>query len=156
MPDRRRDPDALAAPPPTRPVGRTGPATGGGAADAGIAVGIGLRPGTPAATILAGIDAIVGPRRITCLATLDSRAIEPGVREAAAGLGVPLRAYPADVLAAVPVPNPAPRESLPSVAEAAAALAGGGDLVVPKTPYAGVVTVAAAAAEPDPPALRAP
>ncbi|MFC8042130.1 cobalamin biosynthesis protein [Nocardia sp. NPDC057353] len=106
-----------------------------------LTVGIGLRPGTPAATILAAIDTVLGEHEIAVLATLDTRAAEPGPRAAAEHLGVPLLAYPAAELATVHVPNPG---RFPSVAEAAALLAGTGPLVVPKTPYGGTVTVAAA------------
>lgn len=73
------------------------------------------------------------------LATLDTRAAEPGLRGAAARLGVPLVAYPAPELARVPVPHPSTRAraavGTPSVAEAAA-LARGGRLLVPKRPSA--------------------
>ena len=43
------------------------------------------------------------------LATLDTRAAEPGVTAAAAQLGWPLTGHPAGVLAAVPVPAPSAR-----------------------------------------------
>ncbi|MYW47420.1 cobalamin biosynthesis protein, partial [Streptomyces sp. SID161] len=69
------------------------------------------------------------------LATVDARAEEPGIVAAAERLGVPLVTYSAEELAAVVVPNPsaAPLAAVgtPSVAEAAALL-GGGDLLVPK------------------------
>ncbi|MFD4701387.1 precorrin-3B C(17)-methyltransferase [Streptomyces niveus] len=72
------------------------------------------------------------------LATVDAKADEPGIVGAAAELGVPVRTYPADVLASVDVPNPsaAPLAAVgtPSVAEAAALAATGrdGELLVPK------------------------
>ncbi|MGW6307612.1 precorrin-3B C(17)-methyltransferase [Streptomyces niveus] len=72
------------------------------------------------------------------LATVDAKADEPGIVGAAAELGVPVRTYPADVLASVDVPNPsdAPLAAVgtPSVAEAAALAAAGrgGELLVPK------------------------
>ncbi|MFC3961924.1 cobalamin biosynthesis protein [Nocardia jiangsuensis] len=106
-----------------------------------LTVGIGLRPGTPGGTILAAIRSVLGDHAIARIATLDTRAAEPGPRAAAERLGVPLLACTAAELATVPVPNPG---RYPSVAEAAALLAGSGPLVVPKTPYAGTVTVAAA------------
>ncbi len=69
------------------------------------------------------------------LATVDVKAREPGIVGAAARLGVPLVAYPARELADVRVPNPTDRSraavGTPSVAEAAA-LRGGGELLVPK------------------------
>lgn len=72
------------------------------------------------------------------LATVDAKAGEPGIVGAAAELGVPVRTYPAGVLASVDVPNPsdAPLAAVgtPSVAEAAALAAAGrgGELLVPK------------------------
>lgn len=106
-----------------------------------LTVGIGLRPGTPGDTILAAIHAVLGDNEVALLATLDTRAAEPGPRAAAARLGVPLRTYTAAELAAVAVPNPG---RYPSVAEAAALLAGTGPLAIPKTAHGGTVTVAAA------------
>jgi cobalt-precorrin 5A hydrolase/precorrin-3B C17-methyltransferase len=73
---------------------------------------------------------------VGCVATVDRKAAEPAIVELAAALGVPLRAFPADVLAAVPVPNPSgiveAAVGTPSVAEAAALVAAGGALVVEK------------------------
>ena len=75
---------------------------------------------------------------VGCVATVDRKASEPAIVELAAGIGVPLRTFPADVLAAVPVPNPSEvvEEAVgtPSVAEAAALAARGhgGALVVEK------------------------
>lgn len=72
---------------------------------------------------------------VAALATVEAKAAEPGIVAAAAALGVPLRAYSARELAEVRVPHPSAwaRSSVgtPSVAEAAA-LAGGGELLVPK------------------------
>jgi cobalamin biosynthesis protein CbiG len=80
------------------------------------------------------------------LATLDTRAAEPGVLAAAERLGWPLVGHPAAELAAVPVPAPSGRVAAavgtPSVAEAAALL-GGGELLMGKT-VCGRVTVAVA------------
>lgn len=60
---------------------------------------------------------------------------EPGLVQAAERLGVPLVTYSAEELATVEVPNPSgvalAALGTPSVAEAAA-LAGGGELLVPK------------------------
>ncbi|MGV9883142.1 Rv2231c family pyridoxal phosphate-dependent protein CobC [Streptomyces sp. NPDC003006] len=74
-------------------------------------------------------------RAVAELATVDVKAEEPAIVGAAARLGVPLVAYSARELADVRVPNPsvASRTAVgtPSVAEAAA-LRGGGELVVPK------------------------
>lgn len=103
-------------------------------------MGVGARSGVAVAEVLGLIgttlrDAGLSPRSVVELATVESRTGEAGIAGAAARLGVPLRGYPAALLAAVPVPNPsgAPLAALgtPSVAEAAA-LAGGGELLVPK------------------------
>ena len=71
---------------------------------------------------------------VACVATVDRKAAEPAIVELAAGLGVPLRTFPADVLAAVPVPNPSriveAAVGTPSVAEAAALAAAGGPIAV--------------------------
>jgi len=110
-------------------------------------VGVGASSGATAEEVLAAVDAVLptldGPVR---LATLDVRATEPGLREAAARRGWPLTGHPAAALATVEVPSPSDRVAgavgTPSVAEAAALLAGG-RLVVGKTVH-GRVTVAVA------------
>jgi cobalt-precorrin 5A hydrolase len=116
---------------------------------AGLAVGLGLRPDPSAERILAALAAAFPGQRIACLATLDRRAGEPGPREAAAVLGVPLFGYSAERLARVPVPNPSERVAaalgVPGVAEAAALLAGAGPLLVPRRVVGGVVVAATAA-----------
>lgn len=83
-------------------------------------------------------DAGLSVRSVAELATVDAKADEPGIVGAAGRLGVPVRTCPADVLAAIAVPNPsgAPLAAVgtPSVAEAAALSAGrGGELLVQKT-----------------------
>jgi cobalt-precorrin 5A hydrolase/precorrin-3B C17-methyltransferase len=87
---------------------------------------------------------------VTTLATVEAKADEAGIVEAAREGGWPLVAYPADRLAAVPVPNPseAVRAAVgsPSVAEAAALVAGD-VLVVPKRKSA-MATVALARIRP--------
>jgi cobalamin biosynthesis protein CbiG len=110
-------------------------------------VGVGAVSGVTADEVLAAIDAVLPPGvRDIRLATLDVRAREAGIRDAAARRGWPLTAHPAALLAAVPVPSPsaavAGQVGTPSVAEAAA-LAGGGTLLVGKTVLGGV-TVAVA------------
>jgi cobalt-precorrin 5A hydrolase / cobalt-factor III methyltransferase / precorrin-3B C17-methyltransferase len=66
---------------------------------------------------------------VGCVATVDRKATEPAIVELAAAFGVPLRTFPAEVLAAVPVPNPSAiveaAVGTPSVAEAAAVAAAG-------------------------------
>lgn len=115
----------------------------------GLAVGLGLRPDTAPERILAALAEVLPRRRVTCLATIDRRAGEPGPRVAAAALGVPVRFYSADALAGVAVPNPSSRTAAalgtPSVAEAAALLAGGGDLLLPRRTVDGIVIAVAAA-----------
>jgi len=73
---------------------------------------------------------------IGLVATLDRKLAEPGLVAFAARHSLPLRGYPAAALASVPVPHPSAvvgaAVGTPSVAEAAALLAAGGMLVVPK------------------------
>ncbi|GAA4742852.1 hypothetical protein GCM10023328_25360 [Modestobacter marinus] len=112
-----------------------------------IVVGIGARAGVTADEVLAAVDAVLpAPEGPVRLASLDSRAAEPGLRQAAARRGWPLTGHPAATLAGVPVPTPSARVAAAvgtaSVAEAAALLAGG-RLVVAKTVH-GRVTVAVA------------
>jgi cobalt-precorrin 5A hydrolase / precorrin-3B C17-methyltransferase len=83
------------------------------------------------------------------VATVDRKAEEPAIVELAAALGVPLRTFPAGVLAGVDVPNPSTvveaAVGTPSVAEAAALAAAGAvaHLVVEKQ-RSGEATVAVA------------
>ncbi|WP_420709988.1 cobalamin biosynthesis protein [Streptomyces sp. NRRL S-340] len=106
-----------------------------------LAVGVGACAGAAAEEVLGVVEgalreAGLSVRSVALLATVDTKAAEPGVVAAAARLGVPLVTYSAGELAAVTVPNPsdASRAAVgtPSVAEAAA-LVGGGELLVPKT-----------------------
>jgi cobalt-precorrin 5A hydrolase len=111
-------------------------------------VGLGAVSGVTAEEVLAAVDAVLPPGADGVrLVTLDARAAEPGVVAAAARRGWPLAGVPAAELAAVTVPSPSSRVAAavgtPSVAEAAALL-GGGSLVVPKTVH-GRVTVAVSA-----------
>ncbi|MGY1843137.1 Rv2231c family pyridoxal phosphate-dependent protein CobC [Modestobacter sp. SYSU DS0875] len=112
-----------------------------------ITVGVGAASGVTAEEVLAAVDAVLpADAGSVGLATLDARAAEPGLREAAERRGWPLAGHPAPALAAVPVPAPSARVAAAvgtgSVAEAAALL-GGGQLVVGKT-VVGRVTVAVA------------
>ncbi|HEV7872431.1 MAG TPA: Rv2231c family pyridoxal phosphate-dependent protein CobC [Modestobacter sp.] len=112
-------------------------------------MGVGASTGATADEVLAAVDAVLPPGAApVALATLDARAAEPALREAAARRGWPLTGHPAAALAAVAVPTPSARVAAavgtPSVAEAAALL-GGGRLVVPRTVH-GPVTVAVASA----------
>lgn len=114
-----------------------------------LAVGLGLRRGRSPEHILAALDTVLPRARIDCLATIDRRAGEPGLRLAAELLGVPLYGFTAAQLANVPVPNPSDRVveafGIPGVAEAAALLAGAGPLLVPRRVVSGVVIAAATA-----------
>ncbi|WJV49577.1 precorrin-3B C(17)-methyltransferase [Streptomyces flavofungini] len=105
-----------------------------------LVVGVGASKGAPADEILelvrdslraAGLSVLC----VRELVTVDAKRDEAGIVEAARRLGVPLVTYTAEELAGVDVPNPskAPLAAVgtPSVAEAAA-LRGGGELVVPK------------------------
>ncbi|MFE5404910.1 precorrin-3B C(17)-methyltransferase [Streptomyces sp. NPDC056580] len=105
-----------------------------------LVVGVGASRGAPADEVLALVEealreAGLSPRSVAELATVDAKSEEPGLVAAAARLGVRLVTYPAPELADVAVPNPsgAPLAAVgtPSVAEAAA-LARGGELLVPK------------------------
>ncbi|RPK53177.1 Sirohydrochlorin cobaltochelatase [Streptomyces sp. ADI92-24] len=107
---------------------------------ASLAVGVGASRGVPEDEVLGLIrDTLAGaglsPLSVAELVTVDTKAEEPGIVAAAARLGVPLRTYPAEELARIEVPHPsgAPLAAVgtPSVAEAAA-LAAGGELLVPK------------------------
>ncbi|MFJ9036557.1 cobalamin biosynthesis protein [Streptomyces sp. NPDC102406] len=106
----------------------------------GVIVGVGARAGAAAGEVLALVRAVLAeagscPGDVVALATVDAKGREPGIVAAAGALGVPLVTYGAGLLATVPVPRPSERvraaAGTPSVAEAAA-LAGGGELLVPK------------------------
>jgi cobalamin biosynthesis protein CbiG len=108
-------------------------------------VGIGATTGVTVEEVLAAIDAVLPADAVVVrLATLDARAADPAIVEAAARRGWPLVGHAAAALAGVVVPSPsgfaATAVGTPSVAEAAALL-GGRVLVVPKTVH-GRVTVA--------------
>jgi cobalt-precorrin 5A hydrolase / precorrin-3B C17-methyltransferase len=105
-----------------------------------LVVGVGASRGVPTAEVLALVDGALAdagrsPLAVRHLATVEAKAAETGIVEAAAERGWPLVLHPADLLAAVDVPHPSEvvraAVGTPSVAEAAA-LVGGGDLLVPK------------------------
>ncbi|MFF1277243.1 precorrin-3B C(17)-methyltransferase [Streptomyces marokkonensis] len=105
-----------------------------------LVVGVGASKGAPVEEVLGLIEealrgAGLSAASLAELATVDAKAGERGIVEAARRLGVPLVTYGAEELARVEVPNPsdAPLAAVgtPSVAEAAA-LVGGGELLVPK------------------------
>jgi cobalamin biosynthesis protein CbiG len=108
-----------------------------------IVVGVGASRGAPADEVYALIERVLAeaslpPSCVAALATVDAKADEPGIVEAARRLGgVPVVTYDAETLAAITVPTPsnAPLTAVgtPSVAEAAAlASAPGGELLVRK------------------------
>ncbi|MFE0384864.1 precorrin-3B C(17)-methyltransferase [Streptomyces bungoensis] len=105
-----------------------------------LVVGVGASRGAPVDEVLGLVEAALADAGLAVasvaeLATVDAKSDEPGITGAAARLGVPVVTYPAVELAAVAVPHPsdAPLAAVgtPSVAEAAA-LARGGELLVPK------------------------
>ncbi|MFJ4836545.1 Rv2231c family pyridoxal phosphate-dependent protein CobC [Streptomyces sp. NPDC088746] len=121
-----------------------------------LVVGVGARRGVQAEEVLGLIrrtlqEAGLAAGDVIELATLDTRAGDPGIAGAAERLGVPVRPYTAGALAEVPVPNPsaAPRAAVAtgSVAESAA-LADGGELLVPKRKSASVTCAVARRSRP--------
>ena len=105
-----------------------------------LVVGVGASKGAPVDEVLGLVESAVRDAGLSLaslaqLATVEAKSNEPGIVGAAERLGVPLVTYSAGELAAVEVPNPsdAPLAAVgtPSVAEAAA-LVGGGELLVPK------------------------
>ncbi|MEU3935264.1 precorrin-3B C(17)-methyltransferase [Streptomyces sp. NPDC029044] len=105
-----------------------------------LVVGVGASRGAPLEEVLGLVEeslreAGLSVASVAELATVDAKAEEAGIVGAARRLGVPLVTYSAGELAGVDVPNPsdAPLAAVgtPSVAEAAA-LVGGGELLVPK------------------------
>ncbi|MFJ8015908.1 Rv2231c family pyridoxal phosphate-dependent protein CobC [Streptomyces sp. NPDC096339] len=105
-----------------------------------LVVGVGGRAGVSVAEVCALVEetlrgAGLTSEAVTALATVESKAAEAGIAGAAERFGVPLVGYPAEQLAAITVPHPSDAArtaaGTPSVAEAAA-LAAGGELLVPK------------------------
>ncbi|MDP9396682.1 MAG: precorrin-3B C(17)-methyltransferase [Actinomycetota bacterium] len=120
-----------------------------------LVVGVGASRGVTADEVLALVDetlraAGLSAASVTALATVDVKADEAGIVEAARRRGWPLGTHPAQQLAALAVPNPSEvvraEVGTPSVAEAAA-LAGADELVVPKQKSA-MATVAVARRRP--------
>ncbi|MFE7930491.1 precorrin-3B C(17)-methyltransferase [Streptomyces sp. NPDC057456] len=118
-----------------------------------LVVGVGASRGAPVDEVLDLVEGVLreaglSARSLAEIATVDAKRDEPGIVEAARRLGVPVVTYTAEELAGVAVPNPsdAPLAAVgtPSVAEAAA-LIGGGELLVPKQKSAGVPATATCA-----------
>jgi cobalt-precorrin 5A hydrolase/precorrin-3B C17-methyltransferase len=106
-----------------------------------LTVGVGASRGAPAEEIGMLIDDTLAehglsPRSVRHIATVEAKADEPGLQAAAAMRGWPVVTFPAGRLAAVPVPNPSEvvRRAVgtPSVAEAAALLEPGAQLLAAK------------------------
>jgi cobalt-precorrin 5A hydrolase/precorrin-3B C17-methyltransferase len=107
-----------------------------------LVVGVGCSRGAPVEEILALVDATLADAglasaSVAALASIDLKADEAGLLEAAEQRGWPLRLFPAERLAEVQVPTPSEvvraAVGTPSVAEAAALLgAENGELVAPK------------------------
>ncbi|HET9171805.1 MAG TPA: precorrin-3B C(17)-methyltransferase [Actinospica sp.] len=94
-----------------------------------IVVGVGASRGVSAEEVLETVDAALAeaglrPGDVSALATVDLKADEPGILEAARSRGWPLVCRPAELLAGIAVPNPSEivraAAGTPSVAEAAA------------------------------------
>ncbi|MFC4911380.1 precorrin-3B C(17)-methyltransferase [Actinomadura gamaensis] len=94
-----------------------------------LVVGVGSARGVPAAEVGELIDrtlaeAGVAPESVRCVATIDLKADEQGILDAAAERGWNVVTYPAGTLSAVEVPNPSEvveaEVGTPSVAEASA------------------------------------
>ena len=103
-----------------------------------IIAGVGCRRGASAREIEAAIAAALAASKLVAsalglIATAQAKADEPGIAEAAAGLGVPLALIASDQLAAASARVATKSErvqeliGVPSVAEAAAFAAGGPD-----------------------------
>jgi cobalt-precorrin 5A hydrolase / precorrin-3B C17-methyltransferase len=106
-----------------------------------LRVGVGASRGAAAGEIGQLIDDVlaelgVSHQSVRHIATVDAKADEAGLLAAAAGRGWPVVTFPASRLAAVPVPHPSEvvRRAVgtPSVAEAAALLAPGSELLAAK------------------------
>jgi len=103
-----------------------------------LVVGAGCSLGCPADELAALVDdALRGlDGTVVAVASVDRREEEPCVTALAARFGVPLRTYGAAELSEVDVPTPSAtvhaHVGTPSVAEAAALLAAGGTVIVPK------------------------
>jgi cobalt-precorrin 5A hydrolase/precorrin-3B C17-methyltransferase len=135
-----------------------------------LAVGVGASRGVSADELLSLIDTVLAepelgdtgpantgpantglsPLSVAVMATVDAKAGEPGIAEAAARRGWPLTTYPATVLAGVDVPNPSPAAlaavGTPSVAEAAARLSG--DVLIAAKRKSAMATAAVARIRP--------
>ncbi|AFL73672.1 cobalamin biosynthesis protein [Thiocystis violascens] len=125
-----------------------------------IAIGLGCRRGVSLTTLESAIAEALRPLgevEVCCIASHADKADEAALLALASIRGWPLRLFPAEILAAIQVPNPSSRAAsaagTPSVAEAAALLAADGrELLVAKRIHRGAdglgVTVAIARMSP--------
>ncbi|MCL4500929.1 MAG: cobalt-precorrin 5A hydrolase [Deltaproteobacteria bacterium] len=106
-----------------------------------LVAGLGCHKGTPAAEILGFIKDTFKKERLSlaslkALATVELKKDEPGLKEAAARLGVEFIWFTKEELQEVEVPNPTPQlmrlVGVVSVSEAAALKAGGVELILTK------------------------
>jgi cobalt-precorrin 5A hydrolase len=111
-----------------------------------VILGLGCDRGTAPETLQTAVDealALTGLNggAVAGLATIDRKNDEDAILQLASRYGWPLRFYTAEELARVPVPNPSETVrrymGTPAVAEAAALLAAGGDLLLEKYKYRG-------------------
>ncbi len=130
-----------------------------------LVAGVGCARGTPAEEIIALIEQVLAThslatKSLAAIASIDIKADETGLIEAARHFDVPLRLFTAEDLASQTVPNPSEvvrvETGTPSVSEAAALMAG--ELLVQKHKTKSVtVAISRAAAPVDPDKLgRAP
>jgi cobalt-precorrin 5A hydrolase len=122
-----------------------------------LIAGVGCHKGTPASEILAFLQDIFRQAGLSllslrALATIAVKKDEPGLKEAARRLNVELLWFTAEELEKVPVPHPSAQAArhvgARSVSEAAALLAGQGELLVPKQKSANVTVAVARAVSP--------
>jgi cobalt-precorrin 5A hydrolase len=106
-----------------------------------LVAGMGCHKGTPAREILDFLKKIFRKERLSlksliALATIEAKKEEPGLRQAAAQLGVEFIWFTKEELQKITVPNPSKQVArhlgVLSVSEAAALKAGGGELILPK------------------------
>ncbi|WP_320170861.1 cobalt-precorrin 5A hydrolase [Maridesulfovibrio sp.] len=120
-----------------------------------LSVGVGCRRGTPSAEILELVGKVfaengIARESVFCMSSIEAKADEPGLIEAAGSLGLELKFYSAEELGEITVANPSgmvmKHMGVNGVCEAAAMkTAGATELLVPKTKSARV-TVAVALA----------
>ena len=106
-----------------------------------LVAGMGCHIGTPASELIEFIQKIFRQERLSlaslkALATIEAKKEEPGLRQAAAELGVEFIWFTAEELKTVSVPHPSKQVAkhlgVVSVSEAAALKAGGGELILAK------------------------